>query len=1371
MRDNGPTVVLLAALLAFFGIRSNSPDEAAAVKNGLKDTQLSAIPWDEKGQNGAGSTPPPSEETFGPAWPSFDFQNTAPGPANVGDPDTLYLDVPGWDTQYLIACVPDPHDSSSGYRFDYLIDAIQLATETQHFVLDRYFYPWSPKKPAFDIQGTLTQKKSDKREMELAALSRPSQSKGRTDPKQWPGVLLFRESPIPRPSIESCLGIWGLFTPTWNLLIPPSPPWPSIAATQLLRSPRLLQVFLVGETATAGIHKRAFSASLDLIGRSAKYKGDHTVRILGPSFSGSQTSLEQTLQTWIGEASGKKIEPPKKITIISGTAMAIDQKRLQASCNPVEVEFHATAIPAEEVLKKTLRYLGVLDDSLTFKYKVAFVGESNTSYGKITSSQLLDGKSKENKSKDGNPEENKPDQIPSPSNENKPAYFPFPLHISEVRSAYQQTSGPTKNDALSLPSFGSKLRLPLASSQPRDVEPPQDHAMSAVAIERILGNMLNTIAGERIPYTIILATDVKDKLFLVTLLRQHCPETRLILSGNDLLFSHPDFSAALRGTIVSSTYPLYLRNQHWSVPAIDADHRHILFPSEEAQGCYNAAIALLNPKDSKSLLEYGPPFPALRTGKGDSYRPPVWVSFVGQGGPIPLTAIPMVPKSASAEYVFQRHKPGDGEWAFRPLHPTLWPVLVLGITILLVYVFFSYFAAMGGRDHKWKSFMGKEMQKLFLPRKDEQGDDGFRWRQRLYTFCCLTSVFVLYAYLTFVWLIPFGYWCVKGKLVEMEGLNLIASIFLASLLLLIEAAFTVLWVIPPPRWSSRRARFSVFCALLPLIMAKSMVLWISGSSLLAPVWGLRSVRVYLCLLTLVILCLLFITLFLALHGVLARPVSQARESFRLPFVGILVDRDRLVLVGIVVNLFLLGFLTYYIAFPERSAERLLFFERATNLTSGISPVVPVFFLAMAFFCWGFVQLKRLSLLESRHAIDNPFPGTDYFDHVNNRHDQIKDYLRSPERALKKTGAWIVLIALSFTFLRLWKCFVPSVEGRLAEFLMLLGLAVLAFLIAYGWLHICRVWKSIRELLDALALLPKSLGEALERLSPSISGMFGPYLSTTRPGWQQELEARLERLKQLAPEDERVKDHLLRSHDLPAAKLLWAMKDPAASIPKLQPDNLCSAAQAYFTLLAHVWSDLALSEKLVEPPIAKPAEIAPAFSPSAVHIEKNVHSEPGPGNPLRIIEDIEPRPNLDTDKLVRDWLRRVQDFVALEVTVYLSQFFVHLRNLILFLAIAPILMLLAVSSYPFQPQRLWLTLAATLIIVVSATIIWIVIQIERNEVVSRILSTTPNRLNFHWHFLGRILIYAAPLLGVVIATSSLASDLIHALVDPLIQALR
>jgi hypothetical protein len=1311
MRENGPIVVLVAALLAFLGIRGLSPEGAAPSKGEPKGGQAAASEPGEKEGKEAGDGAPSDEEAAGPLWPALDFQNTGARPdVKEKDQTARGLDVPGWQTRYLIACVPDPEDSSSGYRFDALIDAIQRAAESQNFVLDRYYYPWSHKGPAkaspipgpFDVGGTLTEEGSGKRALRIAAQSKPSKDPGRTDPKRWPGLLQFRK--------------------------PPSAPW-------------LLQVFLVGETATAGIHKEAFTASLDLIGKSAKYDRHRMVRVLGPYFSGSQVSLERTLREWT-DAQGKNNKAPKTITIISGSATAIDKAKLETCLAPgqVEVEFHATLLPVGKVLKATLRYLGVAasgsSGQLELKHRLAVVCESNTTFGREIGLKVLETGGLDL------------------------AFFPFPLRVSEVRSAYQQTSGPTKNDTLTLPSFGSRLRLPLTGGQPRDTEPSLDHAMTAVTTERILGTMFNTIARERFGYALILGSDVKDKLFLASLLRQRCPDTRLILLGSDLLFSHPDFSADLRGTVVGSTYPLYPRNQHWSFPAVSARRPHIVFPGDVEQGYYNAAVALLNPEDPDSLQEYGPPFPHLPTDEmADRRRPPVWISIVGQGGAFPLAAVPSDPEALlalgastmgllgsphehaqllaasalfpgrpdpGADYVLLRRAGRTGEGVFRPLHPTLWIILVLGVTLLLAYVFTAYFVAVWGRD-RWGEAVadresGWEMRRLFCPRKDSEEAGRLHWRQRFYAFVCLTSVLVLYSYLTFVWGIPFYYQRVYGEaVVDLQGWNWIAPTVLVSLLVVIGMAFLVLRVTPLSWWAWRR----------PSRKARPAAVGQPEGNPPGP------------------------------DPPAAEPGTKTNERYDL------------VLLIVLSSLLLLSVLAIYYwvhGRPEAKldvpGEGLLFFERATSLANGVTPVVPIFLLAMAFFCWGYVQLKRLYLLGPPHVVENPFPETAYFKQVNDRHNQLKDDLRFPERALKRTGALVAWVALFFTFSRLASHFVPSVEGVWTESLILLGFAGLSVLIGYTWLHLCRVWKSTRELLDALALLPTGLGEAFQRIPTGITGLFGPYLSSGRPGRQGQSKARLERLNQVARDCERVEGHLPKALNPDVTNRPQEMKEPTAAIPAA---TLRKVARVCFTLLEHVWSNPALAERFAETPSPKPAEAAPAAPPTAVHVEKTVTPVPGVGSSTQIVEDIEPKPH--PDKLVRDWLTRVQDFVALEVTVYLSQFFVHLRNLMLFLTLAPFLMLLAVTSYPFQPQRLWLLLAATLIGVGTATVIWIIIQVERNEVVSHILSTTPNQLNFHWAFLGRILISTVPLIGVIVAASSDASDLVHSLVDPLVQALR
>src|SRR5262249_44581354 len=154
----------------------------------------------------------------------------------------------------------------------------------------------------------------------------------------------------------------------------------------------------------------------------------------------------------------------------------------------------------------------------------------------------------------------------------------------------------------------------------------------------------------------------------------------------------------------------------------------------------------------------------------------------------------------------------------------------------------------------------------------------------------------------------------------------------------------------------------------------------------------------------------------------------------------------------------------------RHGELLFFFERATNLASGVSPVLPILLLGLAFYFWGYLQLKRLYLLESQPA-NNPFPSGELFEQVNKRHQGVEKDLQAPKRAINSKFAWIVWLALWFTFCRIANHFVPSVDGIVTESILLLALAALSVLIVYGLLHLLKVWNGMRELLRAIAFLP------------------------------------------------------------------------------------------------------------------------------------------------------------------------------------------------------------------------------------------------------------------------------------------------------------
>ena len=82
---------------------------------------------------------------------------------------------------------------------------------------------------------------------------------------------------------------------------------------------------------------------------------------------------------------------------------------------------------------------------------------------------------------------------------------------------------------------------------------------------------------------------------------------------------HPDYNYGLNGTIVASTYPLHAGVQRWS----SSGDKRILFPTQDSQGYFNAALAILGRPEY--MLDYG-----WKNGNECSVRPPIWISVVGK---------------------------------------------------------------------------------------------------------------------------------------------------------------------------------------------------------------------------------------------------------------------------------------------------------------------------------------------------------------------------------------------------------------------------------------------------------------------------------------------------------------------------------------------------------------------------------------------------------------------------------------------------------------------------------------------------------------------------------------------------------------------
>ncbi|MEA2648139.1 MAG: hypothetical protein QOG61_574 [Candidatus Binataceae bacterium] len=392
-------------------------------------------------------------------------------------------------------------------------------------------------------------------------------------------------------------------------------------------SERLLVVLIVGETPTAGIDAAMLHDALGQIGWLNGWNGGaspapqfiteltrgnpHELAIIGPSFSGSAISLQVALRTWLATA-GTQARP--NLRILSGTATAIEQW-------PDDLgEFRTMQVPDRYTESEILRFLG---EDLGER-RVAILAE-DTSFGRSLRKPLAAGKSS------------------SASRSADAMWLPFPLHISDLRTAYGDSSPASKSTTAGMPTL-SRRDVPLgeeAAGSATDIVPSFSQG-SAAYEQLVLANVLATLHREHIRYVGIIATDIRDVVFLVHVIRENCPDTIPFVTSADLLYLHSEFNHDLMGMLVFSTYPLFSMNQVWTAP-FAGNRDRIQFSSGEAEGIYNAALVALDRREM--MLDYATPFSV------ESDSAPLWMSLVGSDSLWPVWYRPI---SISTEVYFRR---------------------------------------------------------------------------------------------------------------------------------------------------------------------------------------------------------------------------------------------------------------------------------------------------------------------------------------------------------------------------------------------------------------------------------------------------------------------------------------------------------------------------------------------------------------------------------------------------------------------------------------------------------------------------------------------------------------------------------------------
>jgi len=492
--------------------------------------------------------------------------------------------------KFLLATVPDPIDSGLPHSFDRIIAAIQTAAQTQPYFLSDFDLPWedclskgnsarSEGIPNFDF--TL---KTDKSQPSISLLAAEEQCQRRF--RDIPGFLLL--------------------------------------SSQRQTGVDLLFIYLIGESPTNGIQKPALITALKEISAYCGWRADalqtisqasgpqsdtcstKDLRVLGPSFSGSAPSLDLSFSYWLDLL--QSIKP--RLTMISGSATAVhvsekldgkdDFAGIRSRLGP-SFSFRSMEIPDVVALQRFWDYLSAKQVCIGGQgsVRVALLSEGNTAYGfhagKVTGRNCA-------------PEI---------------TVIPYPLHISQLRAASEKLRR-IQREANPQPQTPTRM-LPLSDAledtgQRRDVE-IFSPANSATA-EQVLANILSTVEHEGYKYVGIIASDVRDTIFLAQAVHEHAPGAVLFTFNADILFLHPEINPSLRGMLVVSSYPLNNSNQLWSLPS--HSNVRLQFPDDASEAVYNATLALLD--DEKDIVEFSPPFVDDRYGAAS---PAVWISVVG----------------------------------------------------------------------------------------------------------------------------------------------------------------------------------------------------------------------------------------------------------------------------------------------------------------------------------------------------------------------------------------------------------------------------------------------------------------------------------------------------------------------------------------------------------------------------------------------------------------------------------------------------------------------------------------------------------------------------------------------------------------------
>jgi hypothetical protein len=433
-----------------------------------------------------------------------------------------------------LAIVPDPHIPRYRRLFDLEIQAITLGMLDDGYVLDRYLFPWS------SAEGAIPD--SERSAFGLMVF--------RCD--GWRGHACQDLSTLPAgadPVSGQTTRVRAIYlvtdTATWGVSTPPL-----VCAARRIRDH-------LGEApapdtqdgcAVAPVSHKTRVELLQFPGRCSA-PSHKTLVVLGPNFSGGMDS--------IGEHAADLLGPQiTDLCLVSSTTTESSNPRAE------KAYAHVSYVPlAVDDGTKLLRLSDLAESFGFFQPKddpgpatpgnrnrdIAFLTEASTfGYGVCNPWTQMS-----------------PEKLERINKFCRDALIVrFPAAIADIRYGIdqQREHQPTSVEAAVKAALQNEhLALDAGADNGSEFPESRQSKLTAASQQLALDHVLDQLEQFDPKMVVVVATDVRDRLFLFDQLRNRLPSAMLIDLETDVLLAHPDFLHASRGAVTVASANLFVR--------------------------------------------------------------------------------------------------------------------------------------------------------------------------------------------------------------------------------------------------------------------------------------------------------------------------------------------------------------------------------------------------------------------------------------------------------------------------------------------------------------------------------------------------------------------------------------------------------------------------------------------------------------------------------------------------------------------------------------------------------------------------------------------------------------------------------------------